>query len=350
MLSTIEEHVLTYLKTAPTSNFLKQEVHVQQQWQGSENLLWRVQCSMQDAVLKLYLDAGQARSRRQFDGQQQFSPLGIAPRPLWYDRHPQGLARQVLVYEWMPGVDFNHTDPNQLLTLAQTIAQVHNGDIADVHRFSPNPVNLDYFWRILQGSIRSISEWLAANNAPEMLALFRLLAGNVQQLVEATLPMWQGVPPTPVHGDLKVENCITNFGTVILLDWELFGLGDPALEAANFLYTHQQVLDDDTQSHWLDHYLSLLDQPNLQQRIDLYSRILPFQSICFLLSGLQTLQPATSQQTEAEQHETRTFIKMALTSGLTQGSEKLNIHVDHSNLEKAVAQVMVRWEDREIGR
>ncbi len=54
-----------YLTAAPTSHFLGQPVEMVDAWEGRDNLLWRVHCRGQEAVLKLYLDAGQARSRRQ---------------------------------------------------------------------------------------------------------------------------------------------------------------------------------------------------------------------------------------------------------------------------------------------
>ncbi len=102
-MTDLTQAVHTYLTTAPTSQFVGAEVEIRSHWQGADNLLWHVVAPRGEAVLKLFLDAGQARSRRQFDGQQLFGPLGLAPQPLWVDRYPEGLSRQVLVYRWVNG-------------------------------------------------------------------------------------------------------------------------------------------------------------------------------------------------------------------------------------------------------
>src|SRR3954471_3842511 len=88
------------LTTAPSSLFVQQPVEILAHWQGDANLLWRVGAGEQQAGVKVFLDAGQARSRRQFDAQQLLAPVGLAPEPLWVDRYPQGLSRQLIVYRW----------------------------------------------------------------------------------------------------------------------------------------------------------------------------------------------------------------------------------------------------------
>jgi aminoglycoside phosphotransferase (APT) family kinase protein len=320
----ITSQIHSYLTTAPTSNFLQQEVQMVDHWSGRDNLLWRVECRGQEAVLKLFLDAGQARSRRQFDGQQIFAPLGVAPRPLWVDRYPEGLARQILVYEWLPGAMLDPVHPTHLAALAHSVARIHSSDASAVRRFCPNPLNLDYLWRVLGGSIGPIQHWLADQAASALREHFKLLSSNARALVEAALPLWASAPPSAVHGDLKLENCIDSFGAVILLDWEMFGLGDPALEVATFLQLSQDVLDTDAQATWLEHYLDGVDQPGLAQRIAVYQHILPFQAVCYLLDGLR-------QQTAAEAATVRAnlpFLKATLMATLNQAATALQIEGD----------------------
>lgn len=279
--------VHTYLTMGPTSNFLQRDVAMLEEWEGSNNLLWRVNSDGQEAVVKLYLDAGQARGRRQFDGQQLFSPLGLAPQPLWFDRYPAGLSRQVLVYRWAPGALLNPIDAAQMVALAQSVAQVHNHPLTDVRRFCPNPVNLDYFWKVWQGGLPVLDRWLAAQGATPLQALLAQLAAAGDLLVQAALPLWANTPPTPVHGDLKLENCLNSFGVALLLDWEMFGLGDPAYEVATFLNLSNQELDAGQQADWLESYLTLVAQPGLDARIAVYRRLLPLQAVTFLLDGLR---------------------------------------------------------------
>lgn len=281
--------VLNYLATAPTSAFVEQTVEVIDHWEGSDNLLWRVACGGIDAVLKLYLDAGQARSRRQFDGQQMFAPFGVAPRPRWYDRHPQGLSRQVLVYDWVPGEGIDLANAHSRRLLAQAVAQIHGADVMDVHRFSPHAINLDYYWRMERGGFDAISTWLREQKCDLFFPIFTKLVDQSSALAEAVLSLWAETPPCAVHGDLKLENCLSSFGAVVLLDWEMFGLGDPALDVASFLFHSQAEFDVDMQAEWLDLYLSLADQAGLAQRIGVYGKLLPLRSVTFLLHGLRQM-------------------------------------------------------------
>lgn len=90
-MSNPNDEILNYLTTAPASVFAGQPVNLLDHWAGEANLLWRVESRGQGAVLKLYLDAGQVRSRREFDGQTLSAPFGLAPPPLWLDRIPETL-------------------------------------------------------------------------------------------------------------------------------------------------------------------------------------------------------------------------------------------------------------------
>ena len=311
----------TYLTTAPTSNFLQRPVEMLEAWEGSSNLLWRVSSGAQEAVVKLYLDAGQARGRRQFDGQQLFAQRGLAPQPLWFDRYPAGLARQVLVYTWAPGRRLEVTNAAHLAALAQSIAQVHSSDPTEVRRFCPNPLNLDYLWQVTQGGLGMIEQWLLAQKATALRRALAALAANANALVAAARPLWQNTPPTPVHGDLKLENAIDSFGAAVLLDWEMFGLGDPAYEIAGFLQTVQADLDAAAQEDWLQSYLATVDQPGLAQRIGIYQRLLPFQAVCYLLHGLRQQPPAALPEIQANQ----AFLVATLVTAFQQAALALQV-------------------------
>jgi len=323
-MNDLTANIHTYLTTAPTSNFLQRPVEMLDHWEGSSNLLWRVNCVGQEAVVKLYLDAGQARGRRQFDGQQTFSPLGVAPQPLWFDRYPTGLARQVLVYSWLPGELLDAANGAHMAALAQSVAQVHSGEPTEVRRFCPNPLNLDYLWRVLQSGLSSLDVWLLAHKATSLRRYVEQIAANAKLLVEAALPLWQHTPPTPVHGDLKLENAIDTFGTAVLLDWEMFGLGDPAYEVATFFQTSQAELDADDQNEWLENYLTSFDQPGLAQRIGVYQRILPFQSVCYLLHGLRQQTPNERPLLAANQQ----FLASTLVVAFQQAAAALQVDAE----------------------
>lgn len=337
--ATSNEVVLEYLTKAPSSEFVEQQVTVLDQWEGSDNLLWKVEShtsgqGLVEAVLKLYLDAGQARSRRQFDGQQMFAPLGFAPRPRWYDRYPLGLARQVLIYDWVPGDVLDVADQSALNALAQTVAQIHGADAAEVQRFSPNALNLDYYWRMERGGFAAISSWLSERKADTFFSIFTKLTQQSNTLVEAALSQWAETPPCAVHGDLKVENCVSSFGSVVLLDWEMFGLGDPALEVASFLFNSQHELEDDARAEWLDIYLAHADQPGVAQRIGVYGKLLPLRSVTYLLHGLRQI------DLTQESAEIKEFLAATLQESVAQAAQTFGDETSTKAVERAVGELL----------
>ncbi len=290
----VTQAVLEYLSSAPGSLFAGQTVTLVDHWQGSENLLWRVHTESApedggvavEAVAKLYLDAGWVRGRRAHDAQAAFAPMGLAPRPLWFDREPEGLSRQIALYAWVEGDAPAADDPGALDAVAEAAAAVHRGDGATLPRIAPHPMALATFGEILEGSVRAVRTWLNDAEAAAVRASFERLGDAARSRIAASLPLWQGAPATPVHGDLSLENTLLHRGRALLLDWEMAGMGDPALEVARFL-TNTPFAQPDDADAWLARYLAQAATPLLAERIAAYRDLLPFEWLCRLLLGAQ---------------------------------------------------------------
>jgi hypothetical protein len=310
-----------YLTTAPGSLFTQQQVEIVDHWEGDTNLLWRARVPAQEAVVKLFLDAGQARSRRQFDGHQLFAPVGLAPKPLWTDRYPHGLSRQLLVYTWSDGDPLTPNDPSELWAWAEAIGSLHATPPDEVRRFSPHPINLDFYWRIEQGSIAQIMNWLAPSGLA-LTPLFQRLGAATAQLVQTSLPLWATAIPTPVHGDLSRDHTLVERGRVILLDWEMFGLGDPALDVARLLQREAQTLAPEQVETWLDRYLTIVDQPDMAARIEIFQRLLEAHNVIYLLVGLQQ---NTTGQLNDELAAALPFLQMAISRAIDRAATALRL-------------------------
>lgn len=326
-----------YLTSAPGSLFAHQEIKFLAHWEGDANLLWRVRAAGQEAVVKLFLDAGQARSRRQFDGHTLFAPLGLAPQPLWADRYPHGMSRQLIVYRWIDGETIDTTDPGALQAWAQTIATLHSAPTDAVRRFSPHPINLDFYWRIEQGSIAQIKKWLE----PSGLAIttqFNVVAAATAELVHASLPLWAAARPVAVHGDLARAHTLVERSRIMLVDWEMFGLGDPALDAARLLQRESQTLQPHQFAQWLDAYFQVADQPGLEKRIEIFRRLLDVHNVIYLLTGLQQ---NIAGQHAAELVEAMPFLQAALSAALEGASAAVAL----PELTDSTAMVadLIRW-------
>jgi aminoglycoside phosphotransferase (APT) family kinase protein len=196
------------------------------------------------------------------------------------------------------------------------VAQLHRGDVQGLDLFSPHPVNLATFWRVWQASRGPILRWLVDREVAAMERLFRQIWARIEVLMQASLPLYGETPPAAIHGDLRAENAILSRGRAVLLDWELFGLGDPAQEIARFLFLHRHEWDEAAQEGWLQRYLAQSgEQAGLAGRIALYQRIYPFHSLTFLLHGLQR-ELAQDPSQAAELAESRDFLAQTIVSTL----------------------------------
>ncbi len=277
-----------YLTGAASSRFLGQEVTVMDHWQGRDNLLWRVRGGDgTDAVVKMFTDAGQARSRRQFRGQDQFAAAGLAPEPLWYDRYPHGLPSQILVYRWAEGGELSLADGIHRIALAEAVARVHRTEGDAVQRFSPHPFNLLTFWQVWQAGEAPLREWVSAAPAPLLNELLSMLWAVTHRMMDEALPLLGETPPTPIHGDLTAENALFDRGRALLVDWEFFGLGDPAQEIARFLFYGGDDWSEDDRDEWRELYLAANAEPGLPERVELYLRLFNFQAVTYLLEGIR---------------------------------------------------------------
>ena len=308
-----------YLTGAASSRFRGQKVDIKDQLQGRDNLLWRVQCEDgSDAVLKMFTDAGQARSRRQFSGQEQFAAAGLAPEPLWYDRYPHGLPRQILVYRWADGVSLAPSDRLHRYALADAVARVHCASRDEVQRFSPHPFNLLTFWQIWQAGEAPLREWTSSEPAPVLAEHLSSLWAAAHRLMDTVLPLLGETPPLPIHGDLKAENALFHRGQALLVDWEFFGLGDPAQEIARFLFYGGDDWTDESQDEWQDIYFFGNTDPSLPDRVDIYVRLFSSQAVTYLLEGIRqkAVPPVTDSDPDAKSSQYLSFLISALTAAL----------------------------------
>jgi len=314
-MSTWTRAVQGYLTSSPSSNFRNLEVTIKSHWQGRDNLLWRVHCGNgADAVFKMFTDAGQARCRRQFSGQKQFAGAGLAPEPLWYDRYPHGLPRQILVYRWADGESLTVSDPHHRMSHADAVARVHCAGSDNVQRFSPHPFNLLTFWQIWQAGEASLREWASAAPAPLLSEQLSTLWAAVHRLMDTALPFFGETAPSPIHGDLTADNALFHRGQTLLVDWEFFGLGDPAQEIARFLFFSGEEWSEECRVEWRRHYSYTNSDPSLPDRVDIYLRLFSFQAVTYLLDGIRqrTVPPVSDTGPEEESTQYLSFLNSAI--------------------------------------
>jgi aminoglycoside phosphotransferase (APT) family kinase protein len=95
---------------------------------------------------------------------------------------------------------------------------------------------------------------------------------------------WQAAPLTPVHGSPDPDNLRLAGGQVALVDWECFGMGDPALEVATWAGLMSFEGGGEAEKSFTGSYLEGNEDELLPTRIEIYKRIWPFGYLLPLLA------------------------------------------------------------------
>ncbi len=290
--------VLAYLANSPDLDLAGAEITTVEELSGDHNALWRIQTAQRDVVLKMFLDAGQARGRRQFTNQDSAARIGVAPQTIAFDRYPAGLSHQIMLYEWCPGLPLNPTLREDAMGLAIALAAVHARHPADQTRLSPHPVSLHYQWSLIQGSKRLVEEGVERGGISPLSDFVLEALSRAETMVRPKLDKNELTTPALVHGDLQLCHCLKVDGDIQLLDWEMGGLGDPAREICHLFLHLLPDLTPRERAEWLGLYADPAEALDLAPRVRTYEVLLPLASLLDLI-----LLPSTAQDALAAAEE-----------------------------------------------
>ena len=322
---------LHWLAHAPASPVHGQTVLLTDTLTGDSNALWRVEAGSESLVLKMFLDAGQARGRRQYNAQTLAWRADLAPEPLTFDRYPEGLARQVLVYRWCPGCPVDMRDPVHRGALAVSLGRLHRLAPEPETRLSPHPINAEYQWNLIKGSLRRLERWLSEHPDDEFnAALATVMRAASRQLPAAAASLAGSTPAAVVHGELYAEHCLVHNGYVRMVDWELAGIGDPARECAHVMLHMLRDLTADERLAWQDYYLSEAGWTDLVPRVELYSRLLPLAGLLNL--ALQTTRRQSAARTQPE--SIGPLLRVAFRECMSDVNRALKLNFSDENLNQ----------------
>ena len=232
------------------------------------------------AVLKLFADLGAAflrakyRANAEAEGLRAFAPLGLAPELLANGELPAGIGGSFVLYKWLNGNRFNQVSIGAFEAdlCADTLWAVHSTQL-DLKLVSPRPRNLDAWWLATHERYREL-QWGPHQQLPPIVqdGLDKLVQ-SVAADAQAHKRFWQGVPLSPVHGTPSPENLIEEGTQAMLVNWQRFGLGDPAYEVVYAAYGLTQRGGADTGQHLIASYAQKAQDPQLETRMELYWRL-----------------------------------------------------------------------------
>ncbi len=150
-------------------------------------------------------------------------PLLAVPRTLFYESH-----RRLLVQQRVEGTPYgellNGNDARDYLGLAgKALAFLHDLDIPAGEEKGMG----DHLQELIHPHPRELEQQMSRH---------RSLVGGLIEALEEAERAWKGdIDAAPLHRDFHLRQLFYGQQRVWLIDWDLFGRGDPALDVGNFL-------------------------------------------------------------------------------------------------------------------
>jgi thiamine kinase-like enzyme len=217
------------------------------------------------------------RARAESLALETYAPRGIAPELLWSGDAPPHIGGCILIYHSPEGVSaaLRHLDDREINLYANALRAIHDTQI-DLRLFSPRPRNLDAWWLQIHERYRDIPADLLRELPDTIEDLLARLTQTVAADSHAHKRFWQGAALTPVHGMPFPHNLLLSDNTVTLIDWQLFGLGDPAYEVAATSCILAEASGPLSADKLIESYLAHGDDIMLERRVKIYRRVWQF--------------------------------------------------------------------------
>lgn len=255
------------------------------------------------AVLKLFLgDASSVRTGErskdkawaEAEAIRIFAPRGLAPGLIWEGSLPDETSGYAVIYEHVEGTNLcDNRTPGADATMdlcADALLAIHS-EQAQIKVLSPNPRNLEIWWTRTHEAYRDLHTELLLHMPSSLSDALGLLMQSIAGDAQAHKRFWQGAALTPVHGSPVCPNFLLSGRQLRLVDWQRFGLGDPAYEVA--LASTQ--FGGEAPAHRISTtYLEKADDIMLARRVQIYQRLIPFSRVISLLSSAEVRSEAWS--------------------------------------------------------
>lgn len=299
-----DQQLAAYLGQHPLPGF-GPSTRVQALPTEDEALLWRVTSDRAAALVKVYPSAS-ARARREIAGLQLGGTLSLAPTLLLADEDGTALGGPVVAYEEPRGAPLGERrlsaeDAHDWLFLLLTLHHLPASSVALASSMSPDIV---VWWQRNQPAWEACRATYAGARHKSLLDALVQLHAIVGARVEARRDLWQGIARRPCHGNPVPAHILRTGGRLVLVEWDGFGLGDPAMEMgrAAALAALSGELDTERYVTFVAEYLAGMRDTRdatLEDRLQVFASVLPL-GVCFSL--LQLLADGQLPAGERQRH------------------------------------------------
>jgi hypothetical protein len=265
-------------------------------------------------VVKAYTTTGVERARREIAGMRLVDEINLAPELLLAEREGGPLGGGVVVYRAPAGATWegrrlSDEEIERWLFLLLTLHHLSIHGATIVSALSRDP---PAWWKRTQPAWEGcLAAYTARATQPLMRVLTRLHA-IVGARVQARRDLWSAIPRRQCHGDPLPAHVVRERERTLLIEWEGFGLADPAMEigrAATLARLTGEITEAQC-ARFLREYrdgASDLNDATLGERLEVFASILP---LGFLFHELRRL--AETEMRENERVYTLQRVAVAL--------------------------------------
>lgn len=296
-----DEQLIAYLRQKQLPGFAE-AIRVESSYAEGDEQIWQVASGPARAIVKCYTGSASARARREASGLRLGGRLSIAPALLLAELDGSALGGATLAYEDVRGKSLGDG------ALAEADARDWLFLLLMLHHLSPDTVDvpssmspdLGTWWQ------RNLPAWEACKTLYAS-APYQPLMGALTQLhaiagvrIETNKGLWQGVTRRPCHGNPVPAHVARVDNRIVLLEWDGFGLGDPAMEVgrACALAVLAGELSSDQYVRFVGDYLNGtrdLGDSTLEERLRIFASVLPL-GFCFTVLHLLAEDSATAPE------------------------------------------------------
>lgn len=258
-------------------------------------------------LLVRYPPSARERVQREAAGLRLAGEVGLGPELLMVDETGKALGGPIIIHTAPRG----RSPGNSLLTaddikwwlfLLLTLHHMPPERITVASSMSPDAAS---WWQRTQAAWAACQAAYAAPVYRPLIESLKRTAAVVGIHIDVQREQWRGAARRPCHGNPVPANLVHDGTRMMLLEWDGFGLGDPALEVgrAAVLATLTGSLTKEQYSALLPDYLAGmrdLGDATLDARLRLATDVMPM-GFCLTVLNLLAREPHLSAQDRARQ-------------------------------------------------
>ena len=253
-------------------------------------------------ILARYPPSARERAHREAAGLRLAGEMGLGPALLMEDESGKALGAPVVVYAAPQGRSpgngpLSTDDVKWWLFLLLTLHHLPPDRVDVVSSMSPDVAT---WWQRMQAPWLACQTAYAAPVYRPLLDSLKRMAAVVSIHIDVQREQWRGVVRRPCHGNPAPSSLIHDGTRMMLVEWDGFGLGDPALEVgrAAVLATLAGSLTKEQYASFLPDYLAGmrdLGDTTLEARLRLATDVMPM-GFCLTVLNLLAKRPVSPDE------------------------------------------------------